>query len=41
MIGLLTYGNAQAQLETLVMPGKVISGHADIEKDCDSCYVKF
>jgi hypothetical protein len=41
MIGLLAYGNAQAQLETLVMPGKVISGHADIEKDCDSCHVKF
>ena len=41
MIGLLTFENAQAQLEALVMPGEVISGHSDIEKECASCHVKF
>ena len=29
------------ELETLVMPGKVIKGHADIESDCRKCHVPF
>jgi hypothetical protein len=28
-------------LERLVMPGPVISGHADVESDCDSCHRSF
>jgi len=28
-------------LETLVMPGKVIEGHADVESDCENCHVAF
>jgi len=32
---------ATAQLETLVMPGEVIEGHAEIEADCDSCHASF
>ena len=25
-------------LETLLMPGRVIEGHAEIEKDCNACH---
>jgi hypothetical protein len=32
---------AIAQIETLVMPGEVIEGHAEYEKDCDACHAKF
>lgn len=32
---------ATAQIETLVMPGKVIEGHAEIEADCDACHQAF
>ena len=32
---------ASAQLETLVMPGEVIAGHAELEKDCDNCHEAF
>jgi len=28
-------------IETLVMPGEVIEGHAEIETDCSSCHVMF
>jgi len=28
-------------LEGVLMPGKVISGHAKLEQDCDKCHVKF
>lgn len=28
-------------LETLVMPGKVIQGHADVESNCKKCHVPF
>ena len=38
---LLSNQDANAQIETLVMPGKVIEGHADVETDCDSCHQKF
>ena len=41
MVGLLIFEDAHSQLETLVMPGKVISGHADIEEECAACHVKF
>ena len=27
-------------LETLLMPGRVIEGHADVEKDCAACHDK-
>ncbi|MDH5501224.1 MAG: cytochrome C, partial [Gammaproteobacteria bacterium] len=40
-IALLCTQQATAQIETLVMPGKVIEGHADVETDCDSCHQKF
>ena len=34
--------NARAvELETLVMPGPVIEGHAKLESDCSSCHVAF
>jgi hypothetical protein len=32
---------ANAQIETLVMPGEVIEGHAEYEEDCDACHAKF
>ena len=32
---------ASAQLETLVMPGDVITGHAELEADCDNCHKSF
>jgi hypothetical protein len=28
-------------LETALMPGKVIEGHADLEADCKNCHVRF
>ena len=34
-------GPAHAQIETLVMPGKVIEGHAEYEEDCNACHAKF
>ena len=44
MIGMLTLGTVCSpalgvDLETLVMPGPVIAGHADLESDCDLCHV--
>ncbi|MGB5630943.1 MAG: cytochrome c3 family protein, partial [Woeseiaceae bacterium] len=41
MFGTFSSDNAEAQLETLVMPGEVIAGHADIETKCKSCHVAF
>lgn len=41
---LLVATDGQAQFkafETLVMPGPVISGHAEYEKDCAKCHVRF
>jgi len=32
---------ATAQIETLVMPGDVIEGHADLEAECSSCHQAF
>jgi hypothetical protein len=42
LLFLSTTGFANAQiLDSLVMPGKVIEGHAKIEADCKSCHVPF
>ena len=35
-----TLASAQG-LESVVMPGKVIEGHAKLEAKCDSCHVRF
>ena len=32
---------ANAQIETLVMPGDVIEGHAEVEAECSSCHEAF
>ena len=32
---------AGAQIETLVMPGDVIEGHAEYEAECGSCHQAF
>ena len=32
---------ADAQIETLIMPGKVIEGHAEYEGECESCHQRF
>ena len=32
---------ADAQIETLIMPGDVIEGHADLEGECSSCHAAF
>lgn len=34
-------GSSNAQIETLVMPGAVIEGHAEYEPECASCHKKF
>ena len=37
-----TNSNISAQsLETLIMPGEVIRGHAELEAECSSCHVSF
>ncbi len=43
LCGLLLSAPAQAadSLESALMPGPVIKGHADIEADCGQCHVKF
>jgi len=41
-LAFITTSNVFAQdIETLVMPGNVISGHADIESECTSCHKVF
>jgi hypothetical protein len=32
---------ARAQIETLIMPGKVIEAHAEYEEDCGNCHERF
>jgi hypothetical protein len=39
--GLVPLVAAALDWESLVMPGPVISGHAEIEKDCRKCHVPF
>lgn len=41
MFATIASNNAHAQIETLVMPGKVIEGHADVETECSSCHLAF
>src|SRR5215469_6845265 len=38
---LLGPGALAQSLEGVLMPGKVILGHAKYEQDCDKCHVKF
>lgn len=38
---LLATTAAGQALESVLMPGKVISGHAKFEQECDKCHVKF
>ena len=41
-IAVLTFSNSSAQdVETVLMPGEVIAGHADLESECTSCHVMF
>ncbi len=41
-VAVLAFSNASAQeIETVLMPGKVISGHADVESECSSCHIMF
>lgn len=42
MLACLTSFTAVAQsVELLVMPGDLITGHADLESDCSSCHISF
>ena len=42
MLGYLISHTAAAQsIESLVMPGKVVHGHADIQSECSSCHKAF
>ena len=38
---LSTQTSHAVSIETLVMPGEVIEGHADLEPECSSCHVAF
>jgi len=40
-LAILAHRPAHAQIETLVMPGKVIEGHAEYESECALCHQKF
>lgn len=37
----LPAGSRAESLETVLMPGKVIEGHADLEGDCKNCHARF
>ncbi len=42
MLTCLTSFTANAQtVESLVMPGELVRGHADLESDCSSCHISF
>ena len=41
ILGLSGSGGAWAQLETALMPGEVIAGHAKLEANCKECHVRF
>lgn len=42
ILGAMAMPGAHAEsVETAIMPGKVIQGHADIESDCKKCHVRF
>ncbi len=37
----ITCSTSYAQIETLVMPGEVIQGHAELETECSNCHKAF
>ncbi len=41
VLALLPSAAAAASLESLVMPGPVIEGHAEVEDDCSACHAPF
>lgn len=41
MLAAVMNSAAAGSLETLLMPGKLIAGHAKYEKECDSCHLPF
>jgi hypothetical protein len=42
MLICFTFGTAAAQsIESLVMPGELIRGHAELESECSSCHISF
>ena len=41
MFATFSANNAHAQIETLVMPGELIEGHAEVETECSSCHLAF
>jgi hypothetical protein len=41
LVFVLPHAARADNLETALMPGKVIAGHADLEADCKNCHVRF
>ena len=41
LLALLVSGASAQSLETAVMPGQVIQGHAKLESECKNCHVRF
>lgn len=41
VLGAPGHGAAAVNVESVVMPGSVIKGHAKLEADCDHCHVRF
>ena len=42
MLAMFNIPTVRAQsIESLVMPGPVIEGHAEVESQCNSCHVRF
>lgn len=41
LLGLITAAASAQTLETAIMPGRVIQGHADLEGDCANCHRRF
>ncbi len=40
-VSIATPSTAQSLFERLVMPGDLIQGHADLQKECDNCHTSF
>ncbi len=41
MFATIASTDAHSQIETLIMPGKVVESHADVETECSSCHIAF
>ena len=41
ILTVVTSRPAVAQIETLVMPGKVVEAHAEYEEECSNCHMRF